>query len=107
MTITLSWFTSNESLIKFFISVVFSIFDRDGDGRLNASDIAYAKQCVNDSTNQSSDFGIEQDFQIDEFILWCETNEGIIEMIEMISEVLHISFGIRASSIDEEIRLVK
>ncbi len=107
-----------------FLLVLFRVFDRDHDGCLDRSDIVHMSSCLidvaqfvymftfhmNDSPDLYADNileGNEKYFKQEDFIHWCSKDLLIKELIELIYQIFHVVLGLRPSSRQDEIMIVK
>ena len=107
-----------------FVAVLFRVFDRDYDGILNRSDILYMTSClievaqftyvpnihVNTSPEVYADMILipnESALKLEDFLTWCQKDGLLIELLELISQICHVVLGLRPSSQQEEVTIVK
>lgn len=108
----------------FFQIVFFRVFDRDYNGVLNLTDITYMTSClievaqfvyVSDTrintarelyTNMISN---ENEFMLkpEDFLLWCQKDTLMIEVLDLIFQICHVVLGLRPSSQQDEANIVK
>ncbi|CAF3315764.1 unnamed protein product [Rotaria socialis] len=110
---------------------LFRVFDRDHHGRLDRSDIVHMSSCLidvaqfvyvltihmNDSPDVYADDILQNNgnnktnqikyFQQEDFLNWCATDALIQQLIELIFQICHVVLGLRPSTKQEEITIVK
>ncbi|CAF0968583.1 unnamed protein product [Rotaria sordida] len=110
---------------------LFCVFDRDHDGRLDRSDIVHMSSCLidvaqfvyvltihmNDSPDIYADNILQKNdnnknnqidyFQQEDFINWCSTDSLIEELLALIFQICHVVLGLRPSTKQDEITIVK
>ena len=116
-----------STFMKFFFLfriVLFRVFDRDRDGVLNRSDIIYMTSClievaqfvyipnihINISPEVYTDKILEKYESIlkpEDFLTWCQKDKLIIELLDLVFETCHIVLGLRPSSQQDEVTIVK
>ena len=107
-----------------FKIVLFRVFDRDHDGILNRSDIIYMTSClievaqfiyvpdihINTSPEVYADKILpenESTLKSEDFLTWCQKDGLLIELLDLIFQTCHVVLGLRPSSQQDEVTIVK
>ncbi|CAF2834191.1 unnamed protein product [Rotaria sp. Silwood2] len=103
---------------------LFRVFDRDHDGVLNYSDIIYMTSCLIEIAQfvYASDMHVKTSHELyadmtsetnqsilkpEDFLLWCQKDRLIIELLDLIFQICHVVLGLRPSSQQDELTIVK
>ncbi|CAF1339296.1 unnamed protein product [Rotaria sordida] len=103
---------------------LFRVFDRDHDGVLNHSDIIYMTSCLIEVAQfvYASDMHIKTSRELyadmiseknesilksEDFLLWCQKDALIIELLDLIFQICHVVLGLRPLSQQDELTIVK
>ncbi|CAF4440752.1 unnamed protein product, partial [Rotaria magnacalcarata] len=122
---------TDKTFSETILFLLFRVFDRDHDGRLDRSDIVYMSSCLidvaqfvyvltihmNDSPDIYADDILQNNvnnktnqikhFQQEDFLNWCATDALIQQLIELIFQICHVVLGLKPSTKQEEITIVK
>lgn len=98
------------------------MFDRDHDGVLNRSDILYMASCLTEvarlvpathvdmSPEQYAEKILPRDasmLKMEDFLIWCQKDGLLIELLDLIFQACHVILGLRPSSQQDEVAIVK
>ncbi len=65
---------------------------------------------INTSTEIYADMILpknESILKLEDFLTWCQTDRLVIELLDLIFQICHVVFGLRPSSQQDEVTIVK
>ncbi|CAF1053304.1 unnamed protein product [Adineta steineri] len=103
---------------------LFRVFDRDHDGILNYSDVTYMTSCLIEVSQFVSIPNIHSKTSPEvytaeilptndsvlkpgDFLIWCQKDGLLIELLDLIFQTCHVIFGLRPLSQQDEVTIVK
>ncbi|CAF1168615.1 unnamed protein product [Adineta steineri] len=103
---------------------LFRVFDRDHDGILNYSDVIYMTSCLIEVSQFVSIPNIHSKTSPEvytaeilptndsvlkpgDFLIWCQKDGLLIELLDLIFQTCHVIFGLRPLSQQDEVTIVK